>query len=353
MPSADTIRIGKEQLTAFVADLFTAAGVPSSLAKQWAIPLTWAEARGIESHGVLRVGQYLGMLERNEINRNPDIHIARRAGATALLEADLAPGPVAMSIAMREAIDLAATHQVGWCVARNVAHAGALGYVALQAVTAPRAAIVMGASSPLMAYHGARVSSLGTNPIAIAFPTRSGPPFLLDMSTSTAARGRIMKAAVLGEKIPTGWGIDADGRDTTDPASVATLLPLAGAKGSGLSFMLECLASLTAGNPILAPLLGNPQLAAGARQNGVALVVDLAAFGDAAAMLDEADELRRAIAALPRAEGVERLYLPGEIEDERMRQRERDGIPLAAITVEQLSNIATSLGVASPFEETR
>ena len=347
MAREEMVTIGKPALLDFVARIFRAAGVPDQLAKDWAAPLVWADLRGIESHGVLRVGQYLGMLQRKEINSTPEIAVIRRAGAIALIEADLAPGPVAMTYAMREAMAFAETHHVGWCTARNVAHAGALGYVASQATTRPMAAIVMGASSPLMAYHGARVASLGTNPLAIAFPTRKGPPFLLDMSTSTAARGKVLKALSAGQSIPLGWGIDADGLDTTDPARVATLLPLSGPKGSGLSLMMECLASLMAGNPILTPLLGNPALSAGARQNGIAIAVDLAAFGEVDAMLDEADKLRQTIAALPRAEGVSRLFLPGEIEYEVMMKREESGIPMASTTVQQLTDIARKLGISA------
>lgn len=349
MADNDTILISTSDLRDFAAAIFVAAGVPGPLARDWADPLVWADARGIESHGVLRIPQYLGMLERQEINANPDISVVRKAGAIALLEADLAPGPVAMTIAMREAMALADVHHIGWCSARNVAHAGALGYIASQATVRPMAAIVMGASSPLMAYHGARVPSLGTNPLAIAFPTASGSPFLLDMSTSTAARGKILKAAATGQSIPTGWGIDGDGRDTNDPSQIATLLPLGGPKGSGLSFMMECLASLVASNPILAPLLGNPTLSAGARQNGIAIALDLGAFGDVDAMLDEAEKLREAITALPRADGVDRLFLPGEIENETMRAREASGIPLARGTARQLAGIARRHGLDSPF----
>lgn len=349
MTGEETVTIRKPVLSDFVADIFCEAGVSPHLAKEWAASLVWADLRGIETHGVLRVSQYLGMLDRREINRKPDIAVVRKSGAMALIEADLAPGAVAMSRAMDEAIAIAEVSHIGWCTARNVAHAGALGYIASQAVSRPMAAIVMGASSPLMAYHGTRVPSLGTNPLAISFPTAKGPPFLLDMSTSTAARGKVLKAISAGQQIPIGWGIDAQGRDTTDPSKVETLLPFSGPKGSGLSLMLECLASLMASNPILTPLLNDPSLSPGARQNGVAVAVDLAAFGEVNAMLAEADKLRQAIAGLPRAEGVSRLFLPGEIEHELMAKRETSGIPLATGTVRQLSEIAQSLGMTTPF----
>src|SRR5262249_58797778 len=90
---------------------------------------------------------------------------------------------------------------------------------------------------------------------AIAFRAKNRPPLLIDMSTSNVAMGKVMSARDAGREIPPGWGLDAQGRDTTDPRTLATLLPLGGPKGSGLSFMIECLCSLTVGNPIIAPAL--------------------------------------------------------------------------------------------------
>ena len=150
------------------------------------------------------------------------------------------------------------------------------------------AGIVMTASGPLMAYHGARVSGVSTNPLAIAFPAGERPPYVLDMSTSTVAMGKLMSARDAGRDVPLGWGIDAQGRDTTDAAKVATLLPMAGPKGSGLSFMIECLCSLTVANPIVASALEAGGFLENPFLNGVALAIDLAAFGDMEAIRRQA-----------------------------------------------------------------
>ena len=61
---------------------------------------------------------------------------------------------------------------------------------------------------------------MSSNPIAFAVPRRNGRPYLLDFSTGVVANGRIMGAADRGEKIPVGWGLDKEGRDTTDPKAV-------------------------------------------------------------------------------------------------------------------------------------
>jgi ureidoglycolate dehydrogenase (NAD+) len=345
--SESSICISGAELREFATAILHAAGVERALAEEWAKVLVWANLRGHDSHGVLRIPRYLDLLRRNAINATPNMRIERRAGAIVVLEADRAPGAVAMSRAMQEAIACARTVHVGWCAARNITHAGAIGYFARQAAEAGMAGIVMAASGPMMAYHGARVSGVSTNPLAIAVPgkTRS---FLLDMSTSTVAMGKVLDARDKGAAIPAGWGLDSAGHDTTDPQKIATLLPLGGPKGSGLSLMIECLASLAIGNPLIAPALTNKDSGDNPVLNGVAIAIDLAALGDADAFVNEVEQLAAAISELPRAEGVERILLPGERGDRMYREREAGGIPIPNGTWSRLLAAAASVGVKPP-----
>jgi ureidoglycolate dehydrogenase (NAD+) len=349
MPSnTESHVISSADLERFARALFVAAGVAPAMADAWAKSLVWANLRGVDSHGVLRIPGYIERLKRKDINPAPDMRVEKRAGAIAVLEADRAPGAVAMTMAMAEAIARAREAHVGWCAARNITHAGAVGYFALQAASAGMAGIVMSASGPMMAYHGAKVAGVSTNPLAIAFPAGNRPPLLLDMSTSTVAMGKVMSARDAGRDIPLGWGLDAEGRDTTDPGKLATLLPLGGPKGSGLSFMIECLCSLTVGNPIIAPALEAGGKLDAPFLNGLAIAVDLAAFGDRARILEEADRLAGRIAALAPDAHVERIYLPGERGDSVLRERTREGIPLPQGTWSRLIACAKMLGVTPP-----
>lgn len=345
--SESSIRISGAELREFATAILHAAGIERALAEEWAKVLVWANLRGHDSHGVLRIPRYLDLLRRNAINATPNMRIERRAGAIVVLEADRAPGAVAMSRAMQEAIACARTVHVGWCAARNITHAGAIGYFARQAAEAGMAGIVMAASGPMMAYHGARVSGVSTNPLAIAVPGKTRF-FLLDMSTSTVAMGKVLDARDKGAAIPAGWGLDAAGRDTTDPQKIATLLPLGGPKGSALSLMIECLASLAIGNPLIAQALTNKNSADNPVLNGVAIAVDLAALGDADAFVNEVEQLAAAISELPRAEGVERILLPGERGDRMYREREAGGIPIPNGTWSRLLAAAASVGVKPP-----
>jgi len=340
--------IAAPDLECFASALFRALDVEPAMADEWARSLVWANLRGVDSHGVLRIPSYVDRLKTKVMNPRPDIRVEKRAGAVAILEGDRAPGAIAMTRAMAEAIERARAVHVGWCAARNITHAGAVGYFALQAANAGMAGLVMSASGPMMAYHGAGVSGVSTNPLAIAFPAKNRRPFVVDMSTSTVAMGKIMGARDAGRDIPPGWGLDAKGHETTDPRRVATLVPLGGPKGSGLSFMIECLCSVALMNPIIAPALETGEGGSAPFLNGLAVALDLAVFGDLDRILDDADRLGRQISALPPEEGVERIYLPGERGDAILEQRLREGIPLPRGTWSRLLTCARELGVAPP-----
>ncbi|MDB5401896.1 MAG: Ureidoglycolate dehydrogenase [Rhodopila sp.] len=338
-------RVNHVDLTHFARAVFESAGVAPDNAEIWAETLIWANLRGVDSHGVLRIPRYVELLGSGDINPTPDLRILRSAGAIALLDADRAPGPVAMRRAMDEAIAHARDVHVGWCVARGITHAGAVGHFALRAAASGMIGVVMTASVPLMAYHGSRGSVVSTNPIAIAVPAERRPPLLLDMATATVALGKITQARNSGSAIPPGWGVDRDGIATTDPHQVATLLPMAGMKGSGLSLMIECIASLTAANPVIAPALAGRT---GTNMNGVAIALDVSAFGDRSTFLNDVDALGDAVARQPTAPGHQRLLLPAERGNAVRMEREQTGIPLPPGTWSGLAAVAAARGIAMP-----
>jgi ureidoglycolate dehydrogenase (NAD+) len=342
---ANAARYTYENLLVFARQLLESGGFSPQHAAEAAEVLLWANARGMDSHGVLRIPRYVEMVSLGIINANAKPAIAGRHGAMAVLEVDRAPGAAGMRMAMKQAIDIAKVSGVGWCSARNITHAGAIGYYALEAAAAGCIGIVMTASGPLMAYFGAKVSGVSTNPIAIAVPSGSEQPVVLDMSTSIVALGKIMTAKNAGRAIPADWGLDAEGSATTDPAKVKTLQPLGGPKGSGLSLMIEILASILIGNAAIAPAL---EKKSGSTLNGIALALDISQFGAPDAFYSEVARLVQAIKALPKAAGVMDILMPGERGFKIAEQRMQNGIPVAAGTFAHLSELANRLGVAKP-----
>jgi ureidoglycolate dehydrogenase (NAD+) len=346
MSAALTRNVDSGTLRSFSASLLQAGGFSPDHAAQTADLLVWANLRGADSHGVLRIPRYVEMVELGIINPKPELRVVSEFGATAVLEADRAPGAVGMIVAAEKAAALASVSGIGWCSARNITHAGAVGYFAHQVSRAGLIGIVMTASKPLMIYAGSRAEGVSTNPIAIAAPTGNPErPILLDMSTAAVALGKIMAARDAGKSIPLGWGVDAEGADTTDPKKVKAVLPMAGPKGSGLSLMIEILSSLLVANPIISASLNG---AADAPFNGLVMAIDPRAFGKREAFIKAVDQLGEDIKGLPPAPGNSDVYLPGERGFAEFETRAREGIPLALGTLSRLVELATKQSIEVP-----
>ena len=344
--AAGTVTLAPDVLRDYARRLLAAGGFRPDDAHKAADLLVWANERGVDSHGVLRIPRYLEMVALGMINTSATPRVVHEHGAVALVDADLAPGATAMELVTRTAMEIAGRSGAGFCVGRNVTHAGAVGYFVHRMVAAGLVGIVMTASKPLMAYPGAKGEAVSTNPLAIGAPSADADaPIVLDMSTAAVALGRIMAAKDAGQPIPAGWGVDAEGRPTTDPAAVKALLPMAGAKGAGLSLMIEVLCSLLAGEPLIAAALGG---ASPPGFNGLVIAIDPGAFGDRAAFLANVQALAAAIHVLPVAAGGDTVLLPGERGRRMAAERRAAGIPLPKGLASRLAEVATRLGVDIP-----
>ena len=343
-----SVRVAVDRLSAFARDVFVAAGMAPEHAQSVAEILVWANLRGVDSHGVLRIPRYLAMIDHGRMNPRPDIRVARETVASALVDADRATGLVAMPWAMERAIDKARGVGVGWVLVRSITHAGAIGYYTLQAARAGMAGLAFVSSVPNMAYHGARKASIATSPLAIAVPGAHHAPLMLDMATAVVAWGKIAHARDQGTALPEGWALDREGSPTTDPSEANIPLPLGGPKGAGLSVMMECLISLMVGNPIISEDLLDPKPGDQHRQNGLVVAVDIAAFTDPREYEAQVDRLVEALKTLPKAEGVDEILVPGERGDRVLAERTQAGIPLPAGTWSRLAEVADRVGVAMP-----
>jgi ureidoglycolate dehydrogenase (NAD+) len=338
------VTVSADALTRFATDIFARAGLPQADAAVVSQVLAWANLRGVDTHGVMRVPRYVDLIECGDMNPRPAMRIRTETRASVLIEADRAAGPVAMTRASAEAMRKARDAGIGLALARATTHTAALGYYTLAIAREGMAGIALAGSWPNVIYHGSRAAGVSTSPISIAVP--GGEPVVLDMATSVVSMGKLNQAKKSGTPIPEGWALDGEGRPTTDPQAAQTPLPMAGAKGSGLSFMVECLASLIASNPLLAESLEGTPEGSRHRQNGFVIAIDLAQFGDPDAFKREVDRLVKALKALPLAENAQEILMPGERGRRTLEQRTREGIPLPASVHQELQSLAERLGVA-------
>ncbi len=318
------VRIPAEDLRALATQVLAAAGLSAEHADIVASAFIWANLRGVDSHGVSRLPRYLELFDKGEANLHPQIETRRLRDSAILVEADRAPGPLALTLAMREAIAVARQTGVAWATVRGTVHTGAIGYYASMAAAEGLAGIGIVAGVPNMAYEGARGAGVATSPLAIALPASRHPDFVLDMATATIALGKIAQYKARGELLPAGVAVTADGAPTVDPAEAKIPLPVGGAKGSGMSLAFELLASGLAANPIVSQFHAGVK---GHRQNATLVAVDVSAFLPLEDFKTIVDDTIDAVTGLPPA-GEGPVLTPGARGAASYEERSREGVPL-------------------------
>ncbi|MFN0161850.1 MAG: Ldh family oxidoreductase [Burkholderiales bacterium] len=232
-----------EQLEAWAAAVFRAAGTSEADALTIARALVRSDLRGYRTHGLTRTASYVQRFAEGEFNPRPNIRVEVRDG-TVIVDADGALGHVAAPVAEKAARAQLATRGQVFVAVRECGHLGALGLHALAAAEHGMFCILGQRTPPLLAMEGFTEPGIGHNPIAFGCPVAGREPLVFDIACSVAARGHILLAARDGKPIPEGWAVDRHGQPTTDAREAADgmLLPAGGHKGVGLAMMVECLA---------------------------------------------------------------------------------------------------------------
>ena len=347
-PTTPTVPVSV--LTAFGADVLTAAGVDSEAAALIATSLATADARAIASHGMVRLlPEYVRRLGQRSTNPCPTLRTVRQTGGGALIDADGAPGQLAGTAAMNLAISLARTHGIAAVGVRNSSHFGIGALYVERATAADMIGVALTNATPNMPPAGGRARLLGTNPLAIGVPTGAGEPLLLDMSTSVVARGKIVMAEQEGRSIPAGWAIDADGIPTVDAAAAlaGAVLPMAGYKGAGLALMIDVLSGVLTGAAYGADVVDLYDRGAAHQDVGhffIAIAVE--AFMPIATFHERIGRYIAMVRSQPRQPGVDRIYLPGELEFAAARRAEHEGIAVSSAGWVVLDDLAQQWRVA-------
>jgi LDH2 family malate/lactate/ureidoglycolate dehydrogenase len=198
-----------------------------------------------------------------------------------------------------------------------------------------------------MTPYNTKIPLIGTNPLSIAIPAGKEKPIVLDMSTSLVARGKIRYAALVGQKIPIGWAVDAHGIPTEDAKAAlkGSLEPIGGPKGAGLSLCIDILCGILTGTALTGEVLNITDISGPSRTGHLFIALNIAAFIDPQIFEDNMDAVIAKIKGLPSANGGP-VYMPGEIEFSLQTQRLREGVPLAGDVLQELDRLAEKYGEA-------
>ena len=338
------------RLHQFCCDALEAVGVPSPDAATVATSLTRADARGLASHGVVRLlPVYVSRLRKGSTHASPDIHVERRCTSTVLVDGDAGLGQVVGAYAMGEACRIAA--ETGSCIAavHNSSHFGYGALFVEQAVEAGMIGMGLTNAPSNMPPWGGRKPFFGTNPIAVGIPAGAERPVILDMSTSVVACGKIIMAEKAGETIPEGWAIDADGRSTTDAtaALAGAVLPFGGYKGSGLALLVDVLCGVLTGAAFGLHIVNLYDESDEPQNVGHFFVaLDPQSFMPIGDFRERMDQCIREMRSQPRMPGHDRIFVPGEIEYERELGATKNGISLQPSGVMELDALADDLHIS-------
>ena len=338
-----------ERLTDIAAALLIGACAPASEAATVARFSIAANLAGHDSHGIIMIPSYIERIKLGHIVPGAAWEIRQETPTTTVIDGNWGFGYVVTERAMRHTIAKAHTQNVAAATVLRQGHIGRLASYPLMAAAEGMIAMITadsGRSSKQVAPFGGAKARLGTNPICFAIPSDLEGPLFVDMATSAAAAGKVLLAVARGKEVPAGWIIDAEGKPTTDARKLrqgGALLPLGGAegyKGYGLAAVVEILSGLLTG-------LGFGIEPSGRHNDGCFIAAfKVGAFRDLASFKKEVTEFALYLKTTPPAAGFDRVYYPGEIEWERERERQKNGIPIEDTTWEVLRKLAVEYGCA-------
>lgn len=340
-------RVPVERLEVFCAQVCRGFGLSDPQARALADSLVFAQCRGVTSHGLMRLEHYMARVEKGLINLSADMPFTMESGALACLDAENGLGQLAGRKATRKAMELAGRWGLGQVSVANSNHFGTGAWFSLPAARAGFAALNLSNASPAMAPYGAAQPLLGTNPVSLALPRGPGKePLVLDMALSAVSRGKIRVFAAAGEKIPSTWGLNAQGEPTEDPREVleGSLCPIGGAKGSGLAFLVDLLCGTLTGTGLTGDTRNILSSQGPSRTGHLFLCMDVARFLPVAEFGRRVDQCVGRMKALdPVAPGGE-VLAPGEPELRQMEQCRREGVPLPDALCRTLDRLAQRAG---------
>ena len=348
-----------DDLREFTAAVVRGIGADADVAAEVARHLVVANLSGHDSHGVLRLTQYVAELDRGELVPGARPELLSERAVAALFDAGRGFGQHSTMVATQWAADRARDRGIAAAAVRHSMHIGRLGeYAEAMASRGLVGIVTVGSAGPgtgSVAPFGGAARFLGTNPWSFGVPAGGRPPMIFDAATSTVAEGKVRVALAHGAEMPPGTLRDPSGSPTLDPAQLyagGSLVglggDLAGHKGFGLSLaaaLVGGLAMIADPEPTTAGTMRRPEVW-GTRLAGVFVVaIDPDAFGDADAYRRQVAAVLDAAEASPPGPGVERVLVPGDPERRMRERRSAEGIPLPEATRAELRVIAERFGV--------
>ena len=317
--------------------LLITAGVPGPAATQQAELLLIAEAKGVPSHGLLRLPRLLRRLANGTASPTNTGKHEWLSPCYLSVDGEQGLGPVVALRALEAVVPAARRHGVAVCSITNNNHLGMLGFYAGRIAERGLVCLGMTTSEALVHPWGGTEAILGTNPLALGVPAQPHP-LVLDMATSQISMGKVHDHALRGVPLEPGWALDADGNATIDPeaAKSGSIAPFGGPKGYGLGLGLGAMVTFLTGAAYGTAVGGTLDDDRLSNKGDLFILLSGGAYS-ASEYLDQVRGSRRADPATP-------VAVPGDGARDRYRTSVADGIDVA----DDLWRELTALEAARP-----
>ena len=331
----------------FVEQALLKSGVEETTAEVTARGLVQASLRGVDSHGIRLLSHYLGGVQGGRINPQTTFQFEKSSASTGRLDANHGFGHAAGMEAMQRAMELAQESGTGQVAVSNSSHCGAMAFFALEAAAQDMIGTAYTNASPNMRSANATTRFFGTNPICMAAPMADEGPFCYDGATTMVALNKIKNYGDQGLEIPSGWGADAEGRDTSDPSAVSQLLPMGDYKGFGLAMIVDIFCGVMTGMPTgdqVSDMFRDP-LSKKRLMGHFFTATRIDTFQEAAQFKERLQDLADRIRNQPSQDPDIPVMIPGDPEKASQADREQNGIPVSEAVLGDFEGISKSLNI--------
>ncbi len=320
-----------------------AMGAAQDIAEIVSDVLVRADSKGVDSHGCRLLYQlYMRQVGSGMIVPTARAEIIKQDGAATFVEGHWAFGHPAARLAAQQAIASARAFAIGAASLVHVSHIARLGeYVEMIAEQGMLGMVACHAGSATTP-HGGMKRVFGTNPLALAVPRSGGKSLVADFATSARSANKLAILRQRRQKLPQDIILDKNGQPSTNPDDFfdgGMLLPVGGYKGYALSLFIEIIGGIMIGAGCSSLLHKHPG-------NGTLFIaMDIARWRSPDEFVAELEQLLAVVKAVPPAPGSAEVLLPGELEDRAEERRRREGIPFDDESWQELSALATKLGL--------
>ncbi len=337
------MRYAVSDLLKFTKEVMIKAGLSEEESAIFSDSLVSAEIRGVSSHGLTRLSTYARRVQEGLVANHTEPEILKDGGSVLLIDGKNTMGAYAGVKTMELCMERARIHGTSFATVFNGNHFGCASYFTSLAAKNNMIGFAMANGPSAIPPTGGTKALLGTNPVSISIPAGRFEPLTLDMATSAVARGKVALAKKKGESVPYGWGLDSKGNPTTNPEDIldgGSVLPVGGAKGYGIALIVEILSSCLSG-AFNGQTMGSFYDFTRTQNSGYAFgAIDIGKIIDINIFKASVDNLFDNMKDCPKAEGVESIKIPGEIENEKEALAKVNGVEISEAVTIELQNLA-------------